>query len=111
MGATDAMDGFLQTLNDWAKIQGLPTDATTAEFGPGQFEVNLLHRADALAAADDCIYLKRLADHAARRHGLKSTCMAKPYSDQAGSGLHVHVSVIDSQGKTFSMRRAARPCN
>ncbi|MFK0383438.1 glutamine synthetase family protein [Agrobacterium sp. NPDC090273] len=99
MGATDAMDGFLQTLNDWAKIQGLPADATTAEFGPGQFEVNLLHRADALAAADDCIYLKRLADHAARRHGLKSTCMAKPYSDQAGSGLHVHVSVIDSQGR------------
>jgi glutamine synthetase len=98
MGAVDALDDYLQTVRAWAKAQGLPADATTAEFGPGQFEINLLHRADALAAADDCIYLKRIADQAARRHGLKSTCMAKPYADQAGSGLHVHASVIDDKG-------------
>ncbi len=83
MSAVDALDGYLRTLRAYASAQGLPADATTAEFGPGQFEVNLLHRADALAAADDCLYLKRIAEQAARRHGLKSTCMAKPYSDHA----------------------------
>lgn len=98
MSAVDALDGYLQTVRSWAKAQGLPADATTAEFGPGQFEINLLHRPDALAAADDCIYLKRVAEQAARKHGLKSTCMAKPYAEHAGSGLHVHASVIDSAG-------------
>ena len=98
MGAVDALDDYLQTVRAWASAQGLPADATAAEFGPGQFEINLLHRADALAAADDCIYLKRIAEQAARKHGLKSTCMAKPYADQAGSGLHVHASVVDRNG-------------
>ena len=101
MNAVDALDGYLQTLRAYAKAQNLPADATTAEFGPGQFEINLLHRADALAAADDCIYLKRIAEQAARKHGLKSTCMAKPYADQAGSGLHVHASIIDRQGRNI----------
>ena len=109
MTAVDALDGYLQTLRTWAKAQGLPADATTAEFGPGQFEINLLHRPDALAAADDCIYLKRLAEQAARRHGLKSTCMAKPYADHAGSGLHVHASVIDKNGKNVLDAKGGDP--
>ncbi|OWV92640.1 glutamine synthetase family protein [Rhizobium sp. R693] len=101
MTAVDALDDYLQTVRAYARAQGLPADATTAEFGPGQFEINLLHRPDALAAADDCIYLKRIVEQAARKHGLKSTCMAKPYSDHAGSGLHVHASVIDKDGRNI----------
>ncbi|CCM74905.1 glutamine synthetase family protein [Rhizobium mesoamericanum] len=101
MSAVDALDDYLQTVRAYSKVQGLPIDATTAEFGPGQFEINLLHRPDALAAADDCIYLKRIVEQAARKHGLKSTCMAKPYSDHAGSGLHVHASVIDKHGRNI----------
>jgi glutamine synthetase len=101
MSAVDALDDYLQTLRAYAKEMDLPAEATTAEFGPGQFEVNLLHRPDALAAADDCLYLKRVAEQAARKHGLKSTCMAKPYSDHAGSGLHVHASIIDRDGNNI----------
>ncbi|WP_416065809.1 glutamine synthetase family protein [Rhizobium sp. ZK1] len=101
MSAVDALDDYLRTLRAYAKAMNLPAEATTAEFGPGQFEVNLLHRPDALAAADDCLYLKRVAEQAARRHGLKSTCMAKPYSDHAGSGLHVHASIIDRDGNNI----------
>lgn len=109
MSAVDALDDYLQTVRAWAKAQDLPADATTAEFGPGQFEINLLHRADALAAADDCIYLKRIAEQAARKHGLKSTCMAKPYADQAGSGLHVHASIIDRDGNNILDARGSDP--
>ncbi len=109
MNAVDALDDYLQTLRAWAKEQELPCDATTAEFGPGQFEINLLHRPDALAAADDCIYLKRLAEQAARRHGLKTTCMAKPYADHAGSGLHVHASIIDSNGQNILDAKGGDP--
>jgi len=109
MRATDALDGYLQTVRAWAKDMDLPADATTAEFGPGQFEINLLHRPDALAAADDCIYLKRIAELAAPRFGLKSTCMAKPYADHAGSGLHVHCSVIDKDGKNILDAKGGDP--
>jgi glutamine synthetase len=109
MSAVDALDDYLQTVRNWAKAQGLPTDATTAEFGPGQFEINLLHRPDALAAADDCIYLKRVIERAAKKHGLKSTCMAKPYAEHAGSGLHVHASVIDSAGNNVLDAKGGEP--
>ncbi|MFC3075889.1 glutamine synthetase family protein [Shinella pollutisoli] len=109
MRATDALDGYLQTVRAWAKAMDLPADATTAEFGPGQFEVNLLHRPDALAAADDCIYLKRIAEEAARRFGLKSTCMAKPYAEHAGSGLHVHASIVDGDGRNILDARGGEP--
>ncbi|MFD1746505.1 glutamine synthetase family protein [Rhizobium helianthi] len=109
MRAVDALQDYLTTLRSWAELQKLPADATTAEFGPGQFEINLNHRADALAAADDCIYLKRLAHQAARRHGLKATCMAKPYSNQAGSGLHVHASIVDKNGINILDAKGAEP--
>lgn len=109
MRAVDALDDYLQTVRTWAAEQGLPADATTAEFGPGQFEINLLHRPDALAAADDCVYLKRIAEQAAHRHGLKSTCMAKPYADHAGSGLHVHASIIDQNGSNILDAQGGEP--
>lgn len=98
MDAVDSMQPYLDLVRAYCAEMGLPADATTAEFGAGQYEINLNHKADAMAAADDCIYLKRVVEQAARKMGLKSTCMAKPYSDQAGSGLHVHASLIDKDG-------------
>ncbi|MCA0257192.1 MAG: glutamine synthetase family protein [Proteobacteria bacterium] len=109
MDALDALTPFLNTLRAYASAQDLPADATTAEFGPGQFEVNLLHRADALAAADDCLMLKRVAAKAAEKHGLRATCMAKPYTGQAGSGLHVHASIIDKDGKNVLDAKGGDP--
>jgi glutamine synthetase len=109
MRATAALSDYLDTVRAYCDAMALPADATTAEFGPGQFEVNLLHRPDAMAAADDCIYLKRVIDFAARRHGLKATCMAKPYGDHAGSGLHVHASIIDRDGNNVLDARGCEP--
>lgn len=109
MDAVDNLNDYLQTVRAYSDAMGLPADATTAEFGAGQFEINLNHRPDALAAADDCIYLKRVVEQAARKFGLKSTCMAKPYSDQAGSGLHVHASIVDKNGTNILDARGGDP--
>ena len=109
MDAVDNMSAYLNTVRAYCDAMGLPADATTAEFGAGQFEVNLNHRPDALAAADDCVYLKRVVEQAARKFGLKSTCMAKPYSDQAGSGLHVHASILDRDGVNILDARGGDP--
>lgn len=77
----------------WAQV---PVDTIVKEAGPGQFEVNLNHRGDALRAADDVILLKRIVRECARLHGLQATFMAKPFLDQPGNGMHVHVSLLDA---------------
>ncbi|MBU6206648.1 MAG: glutamine synthetase family protein, partial [Alphaproteobacteria bacterium] len=41
---------------------------------------------------------KRAAKGVARKHGLAATFMAKPFAEEAGSGLHIHVSVNDASG-------------
>lgn len=76
----------------------IPADSTLSECGPGQFELNLSHRADALAAADDAMLFKHIVRGCARVHGYDATFMAKPVADAPGNGLHVHFSVLDTAG-------------
>ena len=90
---------ILAEIDAAARALGAPADAATAEFGPGQFEINLGHVADPLAACDHAILLKRAVRGVARRHGMEACFMAKPYGDQAGSGQHFHVSLIDEDGR------------
>ena len=84
-----------------ARAQGLPAETLMAEYAPGQFEITLHHRADALRAVDEAILFKRLLRGVARRHGCVATFMAKPFAERAGSGLHVHVSLADRDGRNL----------
>ncbi len=85
-------------IRDAAAAQDLPIDTIIKEAAPGQFEVNLKHRADPLRAADDVIMLRRIVIGCARAHGLTATFMAKPFLEYAGNGMHVHASMIDADG-------------
>jgi glutamine synthetase len=86
----------LSAIDEAARAQDLPTGTVLAEYGPGQFEVNLHHVDDALLACDHAIRLKRLVKGVALQHGMEATFMPKPYRDHAGSGAHLHVSVVDA---------------
>ena len=97
----DRYTGFLSALNEAAAFQRLPVTSTSSEYGPGQFEANLRHQAEALAAADHAIFLKQIVKAAARSTGYEATFMAKPYLARAGSGLHVHVSVLNAKGRNI----------
>lgn len=92
-------DAFLNEVYDACAAQGIPADAAISENGAGQFEINLMHVADPLEAADDAVLFKRLVRGIARKHGFAATFMAKPYGDRAGSGMHVHFSLIDAEGR------------
>lgn len=94
-----AQGALFRDVRAHAKAQGLPIDTIVKEAAPGQFEVNLKHRGDALAAADDVVLLKRLVGETARRHGLKASFMAKPFMGLAGNGMHVHASLVDTSGR------------
>lgn len=91
--------GFIDGVANACRAQGIPADTAVAEYAPGQFEINLKHRDDALLACDDALYLKRAIKAVAQQQGLQASFMAKPLVDQAGSGLHVHVSVLDRDGR------------
>jgi glutamine synthetase len=92
---------FFDDLYAACDIQGLPLESAISEFAPGQFELTLRHKPDALRACDDAIMYKRLVKAIAQRHGVEATFMAKPFADQAGSGMHVHVSVNDGDGRNI----------
>ncbi len=97
----DELEHFDEFLNDVyaaCHSQGIPADSAISENGAGQFEVNMRHLADPLRAADDALLFKRLVRGIARQHGFAATFMAKPYGDRAGSGFHVHFSLIDENG-------------
>jgi glutamine synthetase len=92
---------FFNMVRESADVQGLAIDTIIKEAAPGQFEVNLKHRADPLRAADDVIRLKRMIQGCARACDLRATFMAKPFIDYAGSGMHVHCSVLDANGQNI----------
>ena len=91
-------DAFLDDVYDACAEQGIPADAAISENGAGQFEINMVHVADPLQAADDAVLFKRLVRGIARKHGFAATFMAKPYGDRSGSGFHVHFSLVDENG-------------
>ena len=94
----DDYGDFLSDVSSAAIEQGIPVYTAVAENAPGQFEINLKHEADPLSACDNAILLKRLMKGVAKKYGMQATFMAKPYSDLAGNGMHIHMSVLDEKG-------------
>jgi glutamine synthetase len=94
----DAYSSVLAGIDRACHIQAVPSTTALAEYGPGQFEVNLQHSDNALAACDQALRFKRIVKCVARHHGMDATFLPKPYADMAGSGLHVHVSLNDARG-------------
>lgn len=99
--ALDRYAGFLTALNEAAQAQRVPLSATSKEYAPGQFEANLRHQTDARSAADHAVFLKQIVKSAARANGFEASFMAKIYSDHVGSGLHIHLSIVDENGRNI----------
>ncbi|MBZ4022623.1 glutamine synthetase [Rhodobacter sp. TJ_12] len=96
--ALDAFDIFFTKLYEACEAMDIPADTAISEAGPGQFEINLMHQADPLKAADDTWLFKMLVKGLARQHGFAASFMAKPYDMWPGNGMHTHFSVLDESG-------------
>ncbi len=92
---------FLDDLYAACAAQGLPARTAISEYAPGQVEITLEHRSDALQAIDEAVRYKRLVRGIAHRHGMQACFMAKPFGELAGSGLHLHVSLADAAGNNL----------
>ncbi len=98
--STDALDKYARVLDDVRAMSArmdIPLKAMVHELGPGQVELNIAH-GEALLQADRLFLLKRLVKACALQHGYLASFMAKPIMDLPGSGLHLHVSVVDDSG-------------
>ncbi|GAC1033958.1 glutamine synthetase family protein [Pseudomonas sp. No.21] len=97
----EQLQPFLDDLYAACEAQGLPLRTAISEYAPGQLELTLEHRFDALQAIDEGVRYKRLVKGVANRHGLVACFMAKPFGDLAGSGMHLHVSLADEAGNNL----------
>ncbi len=96
-----AVQPFLDDVFDFCDAQGIPADTTTSEYAAGQYEINLQHVDDPVLACDHAVLLKRAVKAAARKHGFVACFMAKPFEDDSGNGLHIHMSLVDRNGKNY----------
>ncbi len=108
LGEIHDYEPILREMMASAKTQGITLETLISENGPGQFEVTLKYATDALRVADSAALFKRTIKEVARKHSLTATFMAKPYGQWAGSGMHVHMSLLDREGKNVFAAAAGR---
>ncbi|MGH8223300.1 MAG: glutamine synthetase family protein [Woeseiaceae bacterium] len=97
----DTMNDFDPFINDvykYCEAQGIRIDTLSQEMGPAQFEINFLH-GDPITLADQVFLFKRTVKEAAIEHEMHATFLARPMSEEAGSALHIHQSVVDARGR------------
>jgi glutamine synthetase len=97
---------FGETLLAALDAAGVPVDSYLPEFGHAQFEVTT-PPADALAAADRAVILREIVRATAWRLGHTVTFSPRPSPDGLGSGVHIHFSLWDADGRPLSHDPAA----
>jgi len=90
--ALGRQQGFLLELAQALQACGLDVQQIDHEDAHGQYELNFAH-GPALLSADRLMLLKLGAHALAERRGLVCSWMPKPFAEQPGSGLHLHVSL------------------
>lgn len=92
--ALSEFEDVIEHIYDSCEKAGLNIDTMIHESGAAQLEVNFVH-GDPLALADESMLFKRIVRQVAIEHGVYATFMAKPMSDQPGSAMHIHQSVLE----------------
>lgn len=87
---------FLRLLRNLDRMK-IGVFAGNHEFSPSQYEINLWH-SEALDAADRTFKFKTAIKDVVNREGKLATFLGKPWSDEGGSGFHLHFSVTDENG-------------
>jgi len=96
--AVNEFDKITDDIYDYCEILGIGVDTLVHESGPAQIEINLNH-GDPLQLADQAFMFKRAVRQVALKHGVHATFMAKPYSGQPGSSMHIHQNLISTKSK------------
>jgi glutamine synthetase len=103
--AVNEFDPLFEDVYDYCEAQEIGIDSLIHEEGVAQVEINFNH-GDPLQLADHAFLFKRTVRQAALRHDIYATFMAKPYEQEPGSAMHIHISIVDAEKGTnlFSTR-------
>jgi len=80
------------------RAMGVQLEQLGKEYGPGQYEATPVCTGP-FKAVDDYLTFKEVVRALARQAGWVASFMPKPYAHMPGSGLHVHLSLWDVEGK------------
>ena len=94
--AVNEFDPLFEDVYDYCEAQLIDIDTLNHESGAAQFEINFRH-GDALSLADQVFLFKRTVRQTAIRHNVYATFMAKPMEREAGSSMHIHQSILDTE--------------
>jgi len=96
-GATvDPQGTFLHLLRMLDRMR-IGVFAGNHEFSASQYEINFWH-GEALDAADRTLLLKAATKDVVARTGQYATFLGKPWTEEGGSGFHLHFSVVNADG-------------
>ncbi len=98
-GADEALPSFWDGVKEVCAQTGITLFKTEKEKGAGQHEAALAPINDPVKTARDTQALRQIITGAAQAEGLNADFSARPFPDQPGSGLHIHVHLADAQGK------------
>lgn len=96
----EQIEPFLVDLYAACRAQGIPARTAISEYAPSQVEITLQH-GPALEAMDHAVRYKRIVKGVANQHGMSACFMAKPFTDLAGSGMHMHLSFANAEGRNL----------
>ncbi|MFX1286618.1 MAG: glutamine synthetase family protein [Promethearchaeota archaeon] len=71
------------------------------EVGPGQYEIEIGYE-EVLRIADIIVTYKAIIRALAAKSGYTATFMPKPFIDEAGNGMHHHISLWEGEKNLFS---------
>lgn len=77
----------------------------TEERGKHQIEIVFYEQYDIAKLAGDIIKTKKITEDFARERGFIASFAAKPFADQPGSGMHLHLSVHSEEGNNLFFKR------
>jgi glutamine synthetase len=88
---------------------GVQPERFFAEYAPHQFEIPLA-ASDGLTSADRSVLLRIVVAEVARRHGLRASFVPLLDPEQAGNGVHIHLSLVDADGAPLLYDAERRGC-
>lgn len=94
----DVMEDVVEALG----TQGLVAEMWINEYGIGQQEISIRY-SDGIASADQQLRFRDTVRGVVQSHGLLAVFGPKPWPDQIGSGMHVHLSLWDPPAESNLM--------
>ncbi|WP_278314834.1 type I glutamate--ammonia ligase [Lolliginicoccus levis] len=96
----DTAPNFRRHAIEALESMGISVEFSHHETAPGQQEIDLRY-ADALSMADNIMTFRYAVKEVALLENVHASFMPKPFSQQAGSAMHTHMSLFEGDNNAF----------